>query len=465
MKKNLALALLAGAALSLPAAADVTFTLASDQDLSVLCQTSNPAFFVGNNPSVISLVGDRLFVAGYRNNTSGTGVAATGQLVVVENIFGARAFRAVPSSVTTLPGSRGFYGLQYDHGSARSGLLLSYDAGGAGAENSFRLYDVDTQANPILRAGAPLGLSGRGGAGPAFDYGANGLGFDYAAAGVGTGVGPVMAMLDFSDYGGMQVKGPFGIALRGTYALDALQGVIYSGDSVNGSGQSIAPVVNGFDGSGIKISGTLWRDISVDPRNGNLAVRASNDLVVARRNANNGVANMKVVSCAAGTACDDIPFQIMQRCEILYGSGTGDIVIYNQYLSSAISTNPFATWVKAVDFNGAAVPLVFKKPDGTDFVPATSQGIYDFSWDPTNSRLAICDFANRRAYVFTLGAPSTCPACAADYNQDGGVDGGDIASFFPDWEASAGCADVNQDGGVDGGDIEAFFQVWEAGGC
>ncbi len=463
MKKNLALALLAGAACSLPAAADVTFTLASDQDLSVLCQTSNPAFYVGNNPSVISLVGDRLFVAGYRNNTSGTGVAATGQLVVVENIFGARAFRAVPTSVTTLPASRGFYGLQYDHGPARAGLLLSYDAGGVGAENSFRLYDVDSQANPILRAGAPLGLSGRGGAGPAFDYGANGLGFDYAAAGVGTGVGPVMAMVDFSDYGGMQVKGPFGIALSGPYALDALQGMIYNGDSVNAAGQSSAPIVNTFDASGVRISGTLWRDISVDPRNGNLAVRASNDLVVARRAATNGTLSHTVISCAPGSTCDDIPFQIMQRCEILYGTSS-DVVIFNQYVSAAITTNPFSTWVKAVDLDGAPVTLSFKNADGSDFVPASSQGIYDFSWDPANNRLAICDFANRRAYIFDLGAPNPC-GCAADYNQDGGVDGGDIESFFADWEASSGCSDVNQDGGVDGGDIEAFFQVWEAGGC
>jgi len=59
----------------------------------------------------------------------------------------------------------------------------------------------------------------------------------------------------------------------------------------------------------------------------------------------------------------------------------------------------------------------------------------------------------------------TCAPCAADYNQDGGVDGGDISSFFPDWENSAACADVNLDGGIDGGDIEAFFSVWEAGGC
>ncbi|MBS0197640.1 MAG: hypothetical protein JSR77_12875 [Planctomycetes bacterium] len=58
-----------------------------------------------------------------------------------------------------------------------------------------------------------------------------------------------------------------------------------------------------------------------------------------------------------------------------------------------------------------------------------------------------------------------CSACAADYNQDGGVDGADVASFFQDWEASGSCADVNLDGGIDGGDVESFFSVWEAGGC
>ena len=55
--------------------------------------------------------------------------------------------------------------------------------------------------------------------------------------------------------------------------------------------------------------------------------------------------------------------------------------------------------------------------------------------------------------------------CAADYNADGGVDGGDVEAFFTEWEQSVGCADVNQDGGIDGGDVEAFFTFWEAGGC
>ncbi|MEY3231562.1 MAG: hypothetical protein RL689_1651 [Planctomycetota bacterium] len=73
---------------------------------------------------------------------------------------------------------------------------------------------------------------------------------------------------------------------------------------------------------------------------------------------------------------------------------------------------------------------------------------------------------------FSIGAISvtnncgaSCPPCAADYNQDGGVDGGDIESFFNQWANGENCADVNLDGGVDGGDIESFFNVWQAGGC
>jgi hypothetical protein len=72
------------------------------------------------------------------------------------------------------------------------------------------------------------------------------------------------------------------------------------------------------------------------------------------------------------------------------------------------------------------------------------------------------------AYNVVLYVGNVTPAgapCPADYNQDGGVDGADIESFFVDWEAGATAADVNFDGGIDGGDIEAFFVAWEAGGC
>ncbi|MBS0197761.1 MAG: hypothetical protein JSR77_13485 [Planctomycetes bacterium] len=59
----------------------------------------------------------------------------------------------------------------------------------------------------------------------------------------------------------------------------------------------------------------------------------------------------------------------------------------------------------------------------------------------------------------------TAAPCPADFNQDGGVDGGDVQDFFAAWEMGDFTADVNVDGGVDGADVSAFFAAWEAGGC
>ena len=57
------------------------------------------------------------------------------------------------------------------------------------------------------------------------------------------------------------------------------------------------------------------------------------------------------------------------------------------------------------------------------------------------------------------------PCLAADFNQDGGVDGSDIEGFIMAWESTSASADVNYDGGIDGNDISTFFIAWERGGC
>ena len=67
--------------------------------------------------------------------------------------------------------------------------------------------------------------------------------------------------------------------------------------------------------------------------------------------------------------------------------------------------------------------------------------------------------------TITISLLPSCPTCAADYDQDGGVTGGDIGAFFNDFEQGLACADVDEDGGVTGGDVAAFFAVYEAGGC
>ena len=117
---------------------------------------------------------------------------------------------------------------------------------------------------------------------------------------------------------------------------------------------------------------------------------------------------------------------------------------------------------------------VFQIPAGR-YTPAFPLSAFDGSslagiWTLTitdNAGLDIGTIDN-----FSIGSISvtnncgpSCPPCAADYNQDGGVDGADIESFFGQWADGANCADVNLDGGVDGGDIEFFFSLWQAGGC
>jgi hypothetical protein len=75
------------------------------------------------------------------------------------------------------------------------------------------------------------------------------------------------------------------------------------------------------------------------------------------------------------------------------------------------------------------------------------------------------DFSIEGGFWVGIGSGGDGCGCAADYNQDGGVDGADVEAFFAEWENAEGCSDVNQDGGIDGADVEAFFAVWENGGC
>ncbi len=67
----------------------------------------------------------------------------------------------------------------------------------------------------------------------------------------------------------------------------------------------------------------------------------------------------------------------------------------------------------------------------------------------------------------TICAPACswqADGCFADYNNDGGIDGDDVISFFADWDAGTGCADADNSTGVDGDDVIAFFGAWDAGG-
>lgn len=82
----------------------------------------------------------------------------------------------------------------------------------------------------------------------------------------------------------------------------------------------------------------------------------------------------------------------------------------------------------------------------------------------------VCGSATSTAVtLIVLGANNYsclgCPPCAADYDQNGGVDGGDIGAFFHDFEQGLPCADIDQDGGITSGDLAFFFLIFEQGSC
>ena len=86
--------------------------------------------------------------------------------------------------------------------------------------------------------------------------------------------------------------------------------------------------------------------------------------------------------------------------------------------------------------------------------------------------LVIAGLGRRTAGVNLVGwvvdlrdAGSPCLTYPADYNQDGGTTGDDVAAFFTDFEQGFPCADTNLDGGVTGNDEVTLFITFEQGGC
>lgn len=102
------------------------------------------------------------------------------------------------------------------------------------------------------------------------------------------------------------------------------------------------------------------------------------------------------------------------------------------------------------DEHGVVEPALVSR-DGVTLI-ATAQMIDEPTLDSYRIGLSI------------IGAP-TCPPCPADFDRNGGVDGGDLGAFFNDYEQGLACADVDQNGGIDAGDLAAFFVAFEAGGC
>ncbi len=118
-------------------------------------------------------------------------------------------------------------------------------------------------------------------------------------------------------------------------------------------------------------------------------------------------------------------------------------------------TTPSSTWrTESFTIGGTTAPIIPASPTlRLRFVasdtPTNGGNLVEAAVDGVSISRRVCDEVT----------------CFADFNNDGGVDGFDVESFFNAWQASDTSADTNLDGGVDGSDVETFFLQWSVGGC
>lgn len=184
---------------------------------------------------------------------------------------------------------------------------------------------------------------------------------------------------------------------------------------------------------------------------------------------NAGPADAGDYSCAVVGPCGTQMSDILTLSVSTTSPLAGNVLASGEYNCGSDATlavspggsGPFRfQWVK----NGALMHDVDGKISGSD-----SEMLVIYSVDAADSASYECIVSNAcesdttSEHVISVGL--CCPMCAADFDQDGGISGGDIAAFFSDFEAGGACSDVDLDGGVTGSDIAAFFLVYEAGGC
>lgn len=83
--------------------------------------------------------------------------------------------------------------------------------------------------------------------------------------------------------------------------------------------------------------------------------------------------------------------------------------------------------------------------------------------DMTHAALALGEALSPGLIDRAFARGYTRCGCLADFDGNGGVDGGDLAAFFAAFEDGDASADTDANGGVDGGDLSTFFEAFEAG--
>jgi autotransporter-associated beta strand protein len=345
----------------------------------------NPKY-IGNNPSAVAWDGSRLFVAGLNNGATGTdsqnvgvieilNTTQTGIVISTAVDYGNR-FGFLPT-----PSQTGYTGLAMDDGRLFAALQT-----GVVQPNALRGYDIATPGTANLS----WSVSGRGGAGVALDPG-------YVVNGIsqgGTGVG----------------WGTFGDGVTGSSNRRALN------DPETGA------TIYGFAAGTTPPAGLTWnpggfpRDITFDPKTGDVYGRSDNQVAKAIRDGVNSTSSQSFlqtagVSGAASAIGQNIAF--MNQTPV-----AGDLLVFND--KDGAPDLPFTDYVRLTDTSGNLQSATWNFLGGT--TPTSRAGYYDFAYDPTSATLAIVDATGLRASIFRFGAPA--PDTQLRWAADGSTEGG-----------------------------------------
>lgn len=339
-----------GVMLGLMASVASAQTVYYDEVARFTLSAGRPSEF-GSNPSAIAWDGAKMFIAGL-NNTGGT--ASVG-IVEVTNAsstgVNAATFGTVFGQFASTGSTRGYSGLDI----SGSTVAAAYDSGASSA-NSIAAHDT---------AGTFLwGVTARGGSGVAFDPG---FGSPAADSGVAWTT--------------------FGSGRR------ALQN---SASGANIYTTADGMIINMTSGGG---SGTFWRDMTFNPQTGDLYPRRSNGVFKETRTGGNSVSPIVEMVAASGSA----DFVSGQNIAFMgQNLDLADAVIYNDRASAA-NGQSFTDVIKTRDTTTfAELTQTFEFLGG--FTPNSSNGYYDFSYDPGSNTVAVLDFVNNTAHVFSVSA-------------------------------------------------------------
>jgi hypothetical protein len=144
---------------------------------------------------------------------------------------------------------------------------------------------------------------------------------------------------------------------------------------------SDGPII--YPGSG----GTLWRGQDIDA-NGDIYMRENNQVIAADRTGENTTTNVRFIAMPTGAG------QAGQFVNVM-NTPFGDFVVYNDRTGAGTT---FGASLNVIDTDGGAVSVAW---NGVDLDQA-SNGWYDFDYDAASGTLAVVDFTNRQAYVFSV---------------------------------------------------------------